>query len=413
MLERLSRTRRNVALAILGALVLWFCWSIRSVLNPLILGYLAAFILHPLVEKVQQHGFSRRSAVNLIFGIGLVAFVLVVLGLGIQFRELAREVVTNDRVQEQVQQQLDDFTVWMRETVGLDIGRLPPPDIASIRAYLQEFLEDYGAAVRSAGGAGIRVAGEAFDFVLRLIGSLLGIGGLFLLVPLYTYYLLFELGRIHRFVSRYMPVRDRERIGRVGAQIGEVIASFFRGRLGVCLIKGLLLSLGLLLAGVDYAFLFGMVSGFLSLVPFVGPAIGFVLAFMVGMLEHGVLGSLLRTGVVFGLGELIEGYVLIPKILGDSLGLHPVVVLFALIAGGAALGMLGILIALPLTAALVIVVREFVLPALGDLADEGGAPPRGARAAPVGPASREPVEPLGAPGATGAGAPPERPTRSV
>ncbi len=374
MLERLSRNRRNLVLAVLGALVIWFFWTIRSVLNTLLLGYLAAFILHPLVLKVEQHGLSRRAAANLTFCAGFLLFGLGGLLLGLQFRDLARDVVTNEKVQEEVQARLDDFSSWMRDTLGVDIGRLPTPDLATLRELARDYLEEDPSKVRNAGSAGIRAAGEAFGFLGNVIGRLLGLGGLFLLVPLYAYYLLFELGRLHAFVARYLPQRDRQRIVRVGGQIGEVIANFFRGRLSVCLAKGLLLSFGLLIARVDYAFLFGMVSGLFSLVPFIGPAVGFVMASAVAIIDHGVIGALLRTGIVFGLAELIEGYVLIPKILGDSLGLHPVVVLFALIAGGASLGMLGLLIALPLTASLVILIKEFVLPSLANLADEGGEP---------------------------------------
>jgi predicted PurR-regulated permease PerM len=102
----------------------------------------------------------------------------------------------------------------------------------------------------------------------------------------------------------------------------------------------------------------------------VGAFGGFVLAAVVGILEHGVIGSLVRAVLVFGAGEIFEGYVLVPRILGDKLGLHPLVVFFALFAGGAALGMLGLLIALPLTATLVVLFQEFVLPALKQFADE-------------------------------------------
>ena len=156
----------------------------------------------------------------------------------------------------------------------------------------------------------------------------------------------------------------------MGGKIGAVIANFFRGRLTVCFFKGLFLSVALTLAGVQYAFLFGMLSGFLSILPFFGPFLGFMLAFTVGIAHQGVMGSLVRTGVIFALAEVIEGYVLLPRILGDSLGLHPLVVFFSLLAGGAALGMLGVLVALPLTASIVILCQEFVLPALKDWADE-------------------------------------------
>jgi predicted PurR-regulated permease PerM len=115
-----------------------------------------------------------------------------------------------------------------------------------------------------------------------------------------------------------------------------------------------------------------MGGGFLSLVPFVGPLLGFGAAFLIGLVDHEILSALLRTGLVFGLAEVVEGYVLVPKVLGDSLGLHPVVVLVSVMVGGAALGMFGLLLALPLTAAIVIIARELVLPALKDWAENRG-----------------------------------------
>ena len=235
-----------------------------------------------------------------------------------------------------------------------------------------------GEQQAKAGKVAVSGAGEALQLLQIWFGSLLAVVTVLVLLPIYTYFLLFELERIHRFVRRYLPIRERERLTRIGHQVGEVLSNFFRGRLLVCFLKGALLSFGLVIVGVPYALLLGMISGFLALVPFVGPFLGFVLTILVGLIDPGVgfLSLLLRTGLVFGVGEVVEGYVLVPKILGDSLGLHPVVVLVSVFVGGAALGMFGFLIALPLTAAAVILVREFVLPALADFADEGdGAAP--------------------------------------
>jgi predicted PurR-regulated permease PerM len=145
----------------------------------------------------------------------------------------------------------------------------------------------------------------------------------------------------------------------------------------VCLCKGIFLALGLWIAGVQYSVLIGLGTGFLTLIPFVGSLIGFIVALVFAFLDYDVFSSLMRTGIVFLLAEALENYVLIPKILGDSLGLHPIVVIFSLLAGAASLGMFGLLIALPLTASLVILAREFVLPVLADLADQD----RGGKAA--------------------------------
>lgn len=396
MIERLPRARRNLVLVALAVLVAWFAWTIRAVLNPLLVGYLLAYILHPVVVRVQEFGLSRRVAVNLTFLSCFLGFLGLATVLTLQVNGLAHEVVGNQELRDTVQARFNNFTVWVREKTSLDLGEISIPDTP-------EELEEIARGVVGAFGSGGDVSAEGaetrtspyleivdgksamqtagtflsqlFAFLARSFGRLFEFGSYVFLVPLYAYFLLFELGRLHDFLSRYVPKGERARVVSVARQIGEVIANFFRGRLAVCFFKGLFLSVGLLIADVDYAFLFGMTAGFLSLIPFVGAMAGFLAAFLVAVIEHSVVGSFVRTGIVFGIGELLEGYVLMPKILGNSLGLHELVVLFSMLAGGAALGVLGILISLPLTATLVILAREFVMPALRDWADEERGPP--------------------------------------
>jgi predicted PurR-regulated permease PerM len=250
---------------------------------------------------------------------------------------------------------------------------------------LRAALEEWGAALLAdenmsqTRDTGLAWAGVVLAFLQRLFGSILAFGTLLVLLPIYTYFLLFELERIHRFVRHYMPAGERTRLSRVGAQIGEVLANFFRGRLLVCLLKGLGYALGLWIAGIDYALLIGLGTGFLSLVPFVGSVVGAVLACLIGFLSHDLVGTLWRVTVVFVVVELIENYLLVPKILGDTLALHPVVVIFAIRAGGAAFGMFGLLVALPVTASLVILAREFLLPTLEQIARGDGPRARSSR----------------------------------
>lgn len=396
MLERLSRHKRNIALAGLGLVVLWFSWTVRTVLNPLILGYLLAYVLHPMVLDLERRGWSRRAAANLIF----IAFFLVasVLGVSVFFqgRALVADIADSE-IAATLREKLPEF-VW--EVMGGEVaegeGAAPaggeepesppqedvpgPPgtedsdvDPSTIRAAVLEVWAQLNQEADTRRAA-LQSASDAWPYVRAFFGSIVALVTLIFLLPIYAYFLLFELGRIHAFVLRYLPARERERFSRIGTQIGEVLASFFRGRLLVCFLKGALIAVGLLIAGVPYSLFLGMASGFLALVPFVGPLIGFLFAFLITLVstEGGLLMALLGTGLVFALAELAEGYVLLPKILGDSLGLHPVVVLASVFVGGAAMGMFGFLIALPLTAALVIIAREMVLPALADFADEGG-----------------------------------------
>jgi predicted PurR-regulated permease PerM len=366
MIERLSRAWRNAALVALAALVLWFCWSIRAVINPLLLGYLLAYILHPAVQKLEDRGLSRRSSVVVIFVGGFLLMTGILVGVVLQTRNLVHDVVTDQEVRAEIGSRFDAFWASLEQRFGQDVvpSRDSLPDLGAAIDWMRAFVAEHREAAQTAGGAAVEAAGGVLGVIGDLLGTLIAIGGLFVLVPLYTYYLLFELGRVNGWFRRYIPRGERERMTRVATQIGEVLASFFRGRLLVCLLKGGVIFVGLLVLGIPYAFLFGMLGGFLSIIPIVGPLIGFVGALSIGILDHGVLGSFLRAGAVFGVAEILEGYVFIPKIMGDSLGLHEVVVLFALLAGGAALGMFGVLIALPVAAVLVILFREFVVPAL-------------------------------------------------
>jgi len=384
VLERLSRTRRNVALAVLGLLGLWFAWTIRSVLNPLIVGYLLAYILMPLVVGLERRGHSRRTAVNAIFATGFLLAVGTLGGLFWQMRALVVDVVASARapgpaaegseaparkpLTQSLQQRLNEFTQTLRGW-GLEVEDWEVPDLAGLQGEVRTFLDEHGEA---AGRTGLSLAGRALRALGGLVGGIVSAVSLLFLVPLYTYYFLFVIADVHGAVRRYFPRRERERLTRVFERVGEVISSFFRGRLAVAFLKGLFLAVALTLFGMPYGFLLGMLSGLLSIIPFVGAFGGFVLALGVALLDLGVIGALWRACLVFGAGELVEGYVLVPKVLGDRLGLHPLVVFFALLAGGAALGMLGLLVALPLTATLVILFQEFVSPALRQFADEKG-----------------------------------------
>jgi predicted PurR-regulated permease PerM len=393
MIDRLSPRARNVALAALVVGIAWFLWSVRAVLNPLILAYLLAFVLHPLVLKLEKRGWRRSRAVNVIFFGAAVLFTLLALVVWWQGSRLADELVSEEglgvKVRARVEQALQDHREqidWLMQALpnepapepgaaGGDVsaGDAAGPDLTADRLlhWLREWWSSWMTEEQQAEATtiGLRAASGAYHVVSGVFGSVAAFLALLVLLPIYTYFLLFELERIHRFVRRYMPSRDRDRLSRIGRQIGEVLANFFRGRLLVCLVKGMLLTVGLFAAQVDYALLIGMGTGFLTLVPFVGSLVGFVLALVVAMIEHSAVSSLVRVGIVFAAGEALENYVLLPKILGNSLGLHPIVVLFSLMAGAASMGMFGLILALPLTATIVILAREFVLPVLAQLAD--------------------------------------------
>lgn len=376
MLERLSPARRNLALVLIAALVLWFAWTVRWVLNPFILAYLLAYVLHPLVATLERRGWTRKAAVNVIFITAGALFVLSSFALIAQTRHLLDAFSSDQEIVREIPERIDQGLGKLQtQLVEWKVIDAPAPvaqgaeqvpeqtwSLKSLFAEMSEWLKQRGSE-QDVGAAGSRAAG-VLHAAQQVFGSVFWWLTLLVLLPLYTYFLMFQLENVHSFVLRYLPYRERDRILRITSQIGEVLSSFFRGRLVVCLLKGLFLSVGLWIAGVPYALLLGFLGGALALIPVVGPLAAFLLAFLLSLLEYEIGAALLRVGIVYALGEVFEGYVLIPKVLGDSLGLHPVVVILSLMIGAQALGLFGLLVALPLTATVVILVRELVLPAL-------------------------------------------------
>lgn len=374
MLARWPPLWRNLSLAAAIGLVAWFAWTVRGALNPLLVGLLLAYMLHPMVLQLERRGWSKTLAVNVIFVTAFLLVGLMAVALVWQGRMLWLDLTRESGALARIEQQVFEAGVRFQRLLH-DWGLMAPPPAETaepvvtapgteLRALMGELVEwlrsDEGAS--EAGKAGLAAAGGALAVVRRLFGSLLTFLGWTVLVPIYTWFLLFELERIGRFVVPYVPREDRTRFQRIGSQTKEMLGNFFRGRVLVMLLKGLVLAGILAVAGVPYAFLLGILAGVLSIIPFAGPALGYGMAFLLSLLEHSVPGAAIRTAIVWSLGELIENYVLIPKIMGESLGLHPVVVIAAFMIFGSALGMFGLLLALPLTATVVILARELVLP---------------------------------------------------
>ncbi|MBL6756136.1 MAG: AI-2E family transporter [Planctomycetes bacterium] len=415
MLERLDKTKRNIGLAAVAALLLWGGWTVRSVLNPLILGYLFAYILRPSVKGLENRGLRRREAVNVIFSAFAVVMTVTVLGVAFQAQQATERLMAASRsghdpfavAEARIDEVLEGASDWLHDMFGEDepghdgsspqgsgtpgrsftdlpgglaplavedapardpSGTEPEADGPTLRKLLRSWSAEFTAKVGDGGSSALVV--WLLAVLSNLFGGALSIFAFLTLLPVYTYFLLFELERIHGFVHDHLPKRERERISRVATEIGSVLANFFRGRLLICFLKGAVITAGLMVAGVPHPFLLGMLSGFMALIPFAGPFLSFLLAYFVGLQRMEPLEAAIWIAPVYVVAEAIEGYVLIPKILGDSLGLHPVVILLAVFVGGSALGLFGFLIAVPLAATLIILFREFVMPALEEFAEE-------------------------------------------
>ncbi len=376
MMDPKASMRRRWILGGLFVLLVWFSWSVRSVLNPLLLAYLLAYVLTPLVARLEKRGFGRRSAVGVIFTTFALSILVVGFAVTIQAQSLWTDMSQPGGVLDQIDARLSEGIGQTYQYLGkwglFDASAQPAgtrPGLRDLLAQLNQISSEE-LDLSGAGKAGMKAAGGALIFVRGFFGSLFSLVTLLFLLPIYTYFMMFELERIHAFVIKYVPNRNRDMVLSIARQIGLVLSSFLRGRMLISLLKGAFITLGLWLIGVPYALLLGLVAALLSLIPVVGPLVAFVLGAVLAMLKFDLFEALWRTGLIYLIAEILEGYVLTPKILGESLGLHPVVVLASLTIGGAALGMFGILLALPIAATVIILTRELVLPALSKTTQE-------------------------------------------
>jgi predicted PurR-regulated permease PerM len=419
MIERLPRHRRNWILGALLLLVLWFAWSIKAVLNPLLLGYTLAAIVAPFVRTLEKRGWRHRTAVVTVFVAALGSTLLVLLGLALQVRSLVIEVAAPGRGGEAVEAPVGDESEpragaatsdgSVVDVVSPAATEVPPQDGADVAAQdtseprvspivalvdridarVSQFVpllepgsvrgafdalvsggED-GGVLRAAGQASGQVARGLWSGLGSALEAIFGLSTLVLLVPLYAFFWMFEMDALNGWVRRHVPVRERERTSRIAKRMGEILSRFFRGRLAICALKGAFVAIALALCGVKYSLLLGTLAGLLSLIPFVGSVVAFALGLVVAVAyrENPWIGVAVAVAV-YGVAELVEGYVLVPRILGESLGLSEVAVLFAVTAGGAALGLFGVLAALPIAAGIKVAFLEYVAPALKQWADE-------------------------------------------
>jgi len=350
--------RRKVLLGLtiaLFALLLILYW-LRAVFGPLLLSLGLAYVLDPLVRKGQALGLSRTFAVSTVF-----VLFLVVGGLSTWF--LVRQAIDLVGAAAAKGGILD---VFAKNLVKLIEETLP--NVRFAERFADQLKEVKFEAVKS-------IAETALGLVKQFgkgLQGLIDIISIFVLLPIYLFYLMLDLPRILDWSRVHLPGRHRRRIVSVAQRIHQGLAAFLRGRLLIAVLKGLVTAVGLTFCGLPYSFLVGMIAGLLSIFPFVGAALGLVVAVILTFAKFSPepVGHLIGVVSVFIGAEVVEGYVLTPWILGDKLDMHPVTVVVSLVAWGSIFGLFGILVAIPLTIVVKILFQEFLLPPIEMLASE-------------------------------------------
>jgi|KBSSwiStaDraftv2_1062776.scaffolds.fasta_scaffold176911_3 predicted PurR-regulated permease PerM len=333
--------RQMLAVAGLALAAAVLLWLLAPVLTPFVVGAVLAYALHPLVERLVRRRVPRLLAVVLVE----VAALVLVLALALLIVPvLVKEVPL---LKAQVPPLLDrlnqTLTPWLAQ-FGITVAF----DLASIKAWatkvLDANLEDWLSAVLSSA----RIGGSV---MLSLIGNAI-------LVPVVLFYLLSDWTRLITSAQQLVPPRWRASTLSFLDDCDQVLGQYLRGQLLVMLVLAAYYAIGLALAGFELALPLGVFTGLAVAVPYVGFGIGLVMASLAALLQFGAVKGLALVALVYGIGQLLEGFVLTPRLVGERIGLSPLTVIFALLAFGTLFGFVGVLVALPASAVTLVAVRR-------------------------------------------------------
>ncbi len=311
------------------AVILILLWQLGDVILPFILGGAIAYCLDPIADRLERLGLSRVAAVAVITLVATMAFILLFL------------LVIPTLVQQ---------TAQLIETAPDLFNRLQNalttrfPELMDESSTIRQQLIAIGENIQSKGG-------DLFNGVLSSALGLINMLVLLVVVPVVAFYLLLDWDNMTAKIDEMLPRDHLPVMRRLASQVDSTLASFIRGQGTVCLILGTYYAISLMLAGLNFGLVVGVIAGLISFIPYIGALVGGALA--IGLALFQFWGDWVSIGIIAGIfmvGQFLEGNVLTPKLVGNSIGLHPVWLLFALSVFGSLFGFVGMLVAVPVAA---------------------------------------------------------------
>ncbi len=326
--------------AALGAFAA-FLWLLNEILLPFVAGMALAYLLDPLTRQVERTGVGRTVSALIVTVIILASFVLIVILvapiLGSQLFALIENI---PRYMERLQSLISEPNKeWLTELLGSQMAD-PGKSIGGLMSQGAAWLAAFLKSLWSGGRA------------------LVSLFSLLIITPVVAFYLLCDWDRLLATVDNWIPLPHRATVRGLAREMDAAIAGFVRGQAVICVILGVFYAVGLTFAGLHFGFLIGFGTGIMSFIPFVGALTGFVVAGGVAIAQFWPdWVSILIVFGVFGVGQILEGYILSPKLVGAKVGLHPVWLMFSLLAFGYLFGFVGLLVAIPTAAAIGVLAR--------------------------------------------------------
>jgi len=317
-------------------------YLLAPVLTPFLAAALLAYLGDPLADRLESRGLPRTAAVVVVFVLLLAMLALTLLllvpAVGHQIEVLVSKLpLYLDWLQTNV-------GPWLQKTFGVEASLL---DSTTLKSALQEHWSQFGGIAKSV-VAWLSQSGMA---LVALLANLV-------LIPVVTFYLLRDWDSLIEKIHGLLPRKWEPTAVKLAKESDEVLGAFLRGQVLVMLVLAFIYSMGLWWVGLELALIIGLVAGLVSFVPYLGFIVGILLAGVAAMMQFHDSSILLLVAAVFGVGQALEGMLLTPLLVGDKIGLHPVAVIFAVMAGGTLFGFVGVLLALPVAAIVMVMLRH-------------------------------------------------------
>ncbi len=336
-----KRAATWLAIAIVAVLALWL---LGPVLTPFMVAAVIAYALTPLVNRLDAVGNGRMPRILVVVIVELL-FIFAVLGVALMIVPIMAKELPLMRAQAPVL--FDSLNAWLTPWlaqfgihVSLDLGSVKAVVLRYLNANYEEAFGSVMSSLKLGGSVALAVIGNA------------------VLIPVALYYLLMDWGKFVTRVLELVPLKLRGGFDSFTAEADAVLGQYLRGQLLVMLIMAVFYSVGMSLFGLDLAMPIGIFTGLAMFVPYLGFGVGLILAALAGLLQFASAKALVMVAVVYGSGQVIESLFLTPRLVGERIGLHPLAVIFALLAFGQLFGFVGVLVALPASAVLLVAIRR-------------------------------------------------------
>lgn len=317
-------------------------YLLAPILLPFISAALLAYLGDPLVDRLEKTRLTRTMSVAVVF-VFLIAVIvpLVLFSFSLLQEQLATLV---GKLPDYIEWTVTNLSPMMKDQFGI---ALPSFDMAQLKkTFTEEWVNAGGffkGLIRTVSHSGLIVAGWMANIVL---------------IPVIAFYLLRDWNHLVDYIHDLLPRAIEPKVSLMARESDEMLGAFLRGQMLVMIALGVIYSIGLRIVGVEFSLIIGLVAGLLSFIPYMGLIVGVVIAGVAVLLQTHDIMNLLWVLLVFGIAQVVEGMFLTPVLVGDRIGLHPVAVIFAILAGGQLFGFFGILLALPVFAVLAVLLRH-------------------------------------------------------